>query len=485
MQSLAISYFLATGHKAWNSNFIIEMTATYSPEGRICRINPATQYPGQSGGVLYVMSRDQRTQDNPALHYAQQIALNASLPLYVLFVLYDKPVRYRAVEQLTFMLRGLEDVSVSLQKRNITFIMRIGSPASEILAVAQELMAAAIVLDASPLNGPRFIAEAVGQDAACPVYVVDAHNIVPLAVASAKQEYSARTLRPKIHRQLARWLADETDIIVHPFAPKKQITSIGTEAAVNFCESIYGQNHTDISRFVTGETAARRAMTDFIRNKLIAYAASRNDPTKNGLSELSPYLHFGQLSTKAVVRAALEGAARDTSAAESADALIEEIVIRKELSDNFCYYNAQHDSLRGGPDWALNTLESHRLDPRSYIYSDQAFEHAQTHDIAWNAAQKQLTRTGKMHGYMRMYWAKKILEWSESPVAAHATALSLNDFYSIDGGDPNGYVGILWAIAGLHDRPWGERPVYGTVRSMVYDGLRRKFPIDNYIQKYL
>jgi len=167
-----------------------------------------------------------------------------------------------------------------------------------------------------------------------------------------------------------------------------------------------------------------------------------------------------------------------------ADALQEELVIRKELADNYCNYNQDYTTLRGAPEWSRRTLQKHETDPRNYIYSLQELETASTHDLAWNAAQRQLTATGKMHGYMRMYWAKKVLEWSKDAQEAQQKLIYLNDFYSIDGGDPNGYVGALWSIAGLHDRPWGERPVYGTVRSMVYNGLKRKFDIEAYIQKY-
>ena len=159
------------------------------------------------------------------------------------------------------------------------------------------------------------------------------------------------------------------------------------------------------------------------------------------------------------------------------------MVVRKELSDNWCYYNQNYDNLKGAPQWAQNTLAKHASDPREFLYSLKQFEVANTHDPAWNAAQKQMTTTGKMHGYMRMYWAKKVLEWTESPGQAIDFLIRLNDLYSLDGGDPNGYAGIMWSIAGVHDRPWGERPIYGKVRSMVYGGLKRKFDISAYEQR--
>ena len=198
---------------------------------------------------------------------------------------------------------------------------------------------------------------------------------------------------------------------------------------------------------------------------------------------MSPYLHFGQISSLRIVLEARKALDKNSNLQADYDALFEELVVRKELSDNFCYYNQNYNSLSGAPEWAQKTLAKHSSDKREFVYTKEQFENAQTHDEAWNAAQRQLRATGKIHGYMRMYWAKKVLEWSKTPEEAHDTLLFLNDFYSIDGGDPNGYVGILWSIAGLHDRPWGERPVYGTIRSMVYSGLKRKFDVNQYINQ--
>jgi len=165
------------------------------------------------------------------------------------------------------------------------------------------------------------------------------------------------------------------------------------------------------------------------------------------------------------------------------NALFEEMVVRKELADNYCLHNDNYKSIIGAPTWAQATLESNKSTSRDFIYNLSEWEDYKTHDIIWNASQMELRKTGKIHGYMRMYWAKKILEWSVSPEEAISTAIYLNDKYSIDGGDPNGYVGILWSIAGLHDRPWFERPVFGKIRYMNAAGLRRKYQVDEYIER--
>jgi deoxyribodipyrimidine photo-lyase len=157
--------------------------------------------------------------------------------------------------------------------------------------------------------------------------------------------------------------------------------------------------------------------------------------------------------------------------------------VRRELSDNFCYYNQDYDHFQGFPEWARKTLDDHRGDEREYLYPLEEFEAARTHDPLWNAAQLEMVQRGKMHGYLRMYWAKKILEWTASPEEAQEVAIFLNDRYELDGRDPNGYVGIAWSIGGVHDRAWKERPIYGKVRYMSYKGAAGKFDVQAYIDK--
>ncbi len=166
---------------------------------------------------------------------------------------------------------------------------------------------------------------------------------------------------------------------------------------------------------------------------------------------------------------------------EAKDTYLEELIIRRELSDNYCLYNPHYDTVEGFPAWAKTTLNAHRNDPREFVYSYEEFDHGETHDALWNAAQLQMVRTGKMHSYMRMYWAKKILEWSKTPEDALATAIALNDRYELDGRDPNGYVGVAWSIGGVHDRPWFNRPIFGAVRYMNANGCAKKFDVNRYI----
>ena len=207
----------------------------------------------------------------------------------------------------------------------------------------------------------------------------------------------------------------------------------------------------------------------------------RNDPTREGQSDLSPYLHFGQIAAQRVALE-VEGAPAGTKAKE---AFLEELIVRRELSDNFCYYHPQYDSVACFPQWARKTLDEHHDDPREYLYTPAQFEQAQTHDDLWNAAQREMVQTGKMHGYLRMYWAKKILEWTSSPEEALKIAIYLNDRYELDGRDPNGYTGIAWSLGGVHDRAWAERKVFGKIRYMSYKGCKAKFDVAAYFKNFL
>jgi len=456
-------------------------------DARIRRLNDSPLGKAKSC-VLYVMARDQRVHDNFALAAAQQQAIELGVPLAVQFVLQPQtgPANARrAREHYDFMLAGLQEVETELLKRNIPFMLTFWRPSEKIKAVAYHTKPQAVFFDFSPLRGPQKVHQQLARELDCAVFEVDTHNIVPVWQASDHQEFAARTIRPKINRLLADSLDEAPALRRHPHdwpgivQPMKNLQQYSDELLANIAP-----NGTDISRFKPGEKAAHAALQAFIDNHLEGYAESRNDPSQDGQSELNPYMHYGQLSSATVVRAVKEAVGKRPSLQADAEVLIEELVVRKELSDNYCFYNPEYDKLSGAPEWARKTLQKHADDRREFSYTRAQFESAETHDEAWNAAQRQLRRTGKIHGYMRMYWAKKVLEWSASPQAALETLLYLNNFYHIDGGDPNGYVGILWSIAGLHDRPWGERPVYGTVRSMTYGGLKRKFDVQAYVTRY-
>lgn len=451
--------------------------------------------------VVYVMSRDQRVLDNHALLCAQKHALAKKIPLAVVFCLNEK-TGLRAREHYEFMLEGLKEVEKDLKKLNIPFMLLIGAAQERLGATFHYLRPDAAYFDFNPLRGPRNLQKTLSEQSDCAMYVVDTHNVVPVWVTSEKREVGAYTIRPKIHKLLETYLVEPEQAQKHPINWPGDVASMTElEDMIKAILKNIESNGTNIE-FGSGEQAANKHLNKFIDTKLAKYAVDRNDPSKGSQSDLSPYLHFGQISALRVALRLREEALQNNSDlhflsspkmpkpedAENTlqhgiDSLTEEMIVRKELADNYCYYEENYDSLDAAPGWARASLDRHRDDPREHVYSLEELEQGKTHDPAWNAAQRQLTKTGKMHGYMRMYWAKKVLEWTEGPEQAIQYLIYLNDHYSIDGGDPNGYAGILWSVGGVHDRPWMEREIFGVVRYMNYGGLKRKFNIEKYIDE--
>jgi deoxyribodipyrimidine photo-lyase len=427
------------------------------------------------GPAVYWMSRDQRISNNWALLYAQEVALKMDAHLAVVFCLVPGFLN-ATMRQYGFMMAGLKEVEKGLSMLNIPFFLLQGQPENEIPAFVAKWGISALITDFDPLRIKRQWKEALARVLKIPFYEVDAHNIVPCWVASPKQEYGAYTIRPKINRLISEYLED------FPKVKKNSVSWISKQEKVNWDEierSLLADRSVNIVDWrKPGEKAAQSALYGFVEEKLGGYDRDRNDPNKTGQSDLSPYLHFGHISAQ---RIALE-VIKEKAASESRDAFLEELIVRRELSDNFCYYNDHYDSVKGFPEWAKKTLNQHMKDKRPYLYPLEDFEGATTHDDLWNAAQLEMVKRGKMHGYMRMYWAKKILEWTRSPEEAMETAIYLNDRFELDGRDPNGYAGIAWSIGGVHDRAWNERNVFGKIRYMSYNGCRSKFKTDSYIK---
>lgn len=426
------------------------------------------------GPVVYWMSRDQRVNDNWALVYAQELANNSKQPLIVVFCLVKKFLG-ATIRQYGFMLKNLELVEQDLRKKNIPFYLLTGNPGKEIPKFIKKHKIGVLVTDFDPLKIKRKWKNDVNKKTNIPFFEVDAHNIVPCWVASPKLEYAAYTVRPKIKKKLPEFLENFPKIKKQSQKwekPKTEWKKLRKVLKIDF-------RVPEVGWIVPGEKQAVFTLKRFIKNKLNKYPDDRNDPAKDGLSNLSPFLHFGQIASQ---RIALE--INKSKAKKSAkDAFLEEVIVRKELSDNFCFYNKKYDSFKGFPDWAKKTLNKHKKDKREYVYSLKQLEKAQTHDDLWNAAQMEMVKTGKMHGYMRMYWGKKILEWTKNPETALRHATYLNDKYEIDGRDPNGYTGIAWSIGGVHDRAWPERKIFGKIRFMSYNGCKSKFSIKDYISK--
>jgi deoxyribodipyrimidine photo-lyase len=427
--------------------------------------------------VIYWMQRSQRAGDNAALNIAVAAANALSKPVVVFFGL--RGSAYHAnYRHYHFMLQGLADVAAGLRKRGVGFVLR-RHPEHDIARFCAQVRPCLVISDEDPLRRAEEGRTRAARELAAPFWTVDADVIVPSRLLG-KEHYAARTIRPRIHKELPRLLRRIADVRVKVRwqarsglqcldLDHKLLTALPVDRTVGPANSFAG-----------GSAAAHALLKRFVTERLRGYARKRNQPDIDGTSQLSPYLHFGHIGPHTVAMAVQQAVAP----AEDRKAFLEELIVRRELAVNFVRYNSRYDSCDACEPWAEATLRRHLADRRSYIYTERELERAATHDPLWNAAQKQMVLTGWMHGYLRMYWAKKILEWSASPAEAYGVAVRLNDRYELDGRDPNGYAGIAWAIAGKHDRAWGpERPVYGKIRYMSYASTSRKFDSRAYIAR--
>lgn len=428
--------------------------------------------------VVYWMQRSQRGIDNPALNYAVALGNVLNKPVVAVFGL---TAAYPAAQRrhYRFLVDGLPETRDHLNRRGVGFILRLGEPNDVVARVCKQLRPALVVGDENPIRIAQQWRERVARAVTVPFALVDADVVVPSSLFP-KQEFAARTLRPKILRVLNDYLRLATDLSAK-FAtsdlPQVESEPIDPDALLTKLK-VSGVG--EVADYRGGTAEALRRLKKFVDERLVKYATDRNEPTPYTTSELSAHLHFGHISPTRILKTVID-AANDASI--DAHAFVEELVVRRELAINYVWRNPNYDSLAGCPAWALKTLDQHRSDPRPILYSAAQLEHAETHDPLWNAAQREMVITGRMHNYLRMYWAKKILEWSPDPETAFEVALDLNDRFEMDGRDPNGYVGIAWSVGGLHDRPWPERPIFGTVRFMSFDSTRRKFHCDLYIRR--
>jgi deoxyribodipyrimidine photo-lyase len=442
---------------------------------RITVRRPGPPDPG-GAAVVYWMQRAQRATDNAALDVAIAAANLLGKPVVVLFVLVgDYPSAN--LRHYRFMLEGLRELPTALAARRVGFVLR-RARVDEVPRFCDEVGAALLVGDENPLREPERWRRQVADAGRVPFWTVDADVVVPSALLE-KEQYSAATIRPRLHRQIEWCLrpAPRRSARV-PWVPP--VEAMGEAPGLALLDQLaVDAGVPPVPSCAGGAAAAAARLRAFVRKRLPGYAAARNEPAEDGTSGLSPYLHFGHVGPREIARAVR---ASDAPLADR-QAFLEQFIVRRELAVNFVRFNPRYDRLDGCERWARATLDRHRRDRREWRYREHELERADTHDALWNASQRQMMETGWMHGYVRMYWAKKILEWSASPDEAMASAIALNDRYELDGRDPNGYAGIAWAIAGKHDRPWGpDRPVFGTVRYMSLASTSRKFDSQAYIR---
>lgn len=444
------------------------------------RVRALNDAPVEKDGryVLYWMQSAQRAGDNAALHEAVRRANALELPVVALFALMDDYPE-ASERHFAFLLEGLAETATDLAERNVRLVGRRAFPPDAALALAGD--AALVVTDAGYLRHLRHWRERLAEKSPVRVLQVEADVVVPVELVSDKAEYAARTIRKKIERHLdacegpapdldARHAADDLDLDTDiDFAdPDGTLEGMTVDRDVP-----------RVTRFVGGPSEARRRLGAFLRHHLDGYAERRADPARPDTSELSPYLHFGQIGVREIVakvRDATSGSADDERA------YVEELVVRRELARNYTWFTPDYDRYAALPDWAKKTLAEHEDDERPARYTRAELEGAETDDPYWNAAMREMRKTGYMHNAMRMYWGKKVLEWCNTPEYAFRTLLYLNNRWFLDGRDPSSYANVAW-VFGLHDRPWQEREVFGKVRYMNAGGLERKFDIDAYVER--
>jgi deoxyribodipyrimidine photo-lyase len=442
------------------------------------RIKRLNDQPTRKGSyVLYWMQASVRGTDNPALLYAIRQAEELGLPVLAVFGLTDRYPEAN-LRHFTFLVEGLEDVQRELEKLGIRLVVVEGPPDEAAVRLAPE--ASLLVTDRGYLSHQRRWRLSVARRVHCTMRQVEGDLVLPIEEVSDKSEWAAATIRRKIHRIWDQFLLPADPL----HAPRKDSLGIRVDGEVQPNQELIGRLDIDRSvqpaiGFKGGGSQALCRLEQFCKNSLRYYHSLRNDPAQEHQSSLSPYLHFGQISplTIALAVKATPGAPR-----EAKEAFLEELIVRRELAFNFVYYEQHYGGYACLPDWAKRTLDEHREDKRPHLYSREQLDGANTHDPYWNAAMEEMRLTGKMHGYMRMYWGKKILEWSESPEQAYQTALHLNNRYFLDGRDPNSYAGVAWCF-GKHDRPWTELPIFWKIRYMADSGLRRKFDMDGYLRR--
>jgi len=428
---------------------------------------------GSGNVVVYWMQGAFRVSHNPSLEYAVEAANRSGRPLIVLAVL-DLGYPEANARSFKFFLEGLVDVREGLARRGIALHLRKGKFEKILAEYAAE--AYTLVSDAAYLPAMRGIRERVYRSFESGIVEVEPNVLVPVKAASGRMEYGAYTLRPKITRLAPIY---EGDFATREYRGERLDDELDFDPS-DHARILKGQVE-DVPPCGTpgGSGNASRLLGNFLERKYPTFAARRGDPAAQAESDLSPYLHFGHISPAQI----LEGARRAGPPNENYRAIFEQLIVRRELAHNFTLYakslSSPFDFI---PGWAAESLKAHEGDRREYVYSLGELEGARTHDKYWNAAQYELLTKGKIHNYMRMYWGKKIIEWSEGVEEAYHAMVYLNNKYALDGRDPNSYAGIGWCF-GLHDRPFRERGIFGKVRYMSEGGLTRKFDMEAYIKR--
>lgn len=432
--------------------------------------------------VVYWMQRTMRVHENPAVDVAIEVGNELGLPVVVFFsVIPNYP--NANLRHYHFMQQGLRDVEADAAERGLGFVLR-RHPDNSLEKLLEEVQAAILIGDENPCREPERWRQTLARKLKLPYWTVDADVVVPSAVFG-RDWFLLQHMRPHLKEALPKFLVRPVN--PKPQHPWRKPRSLASESLDN--DITAGFKSLDraigpVDTFTGGTHAALKQLRDFVSHGLKEYGERRNHPEMNGTSRLSPYLHFGNIGPLTIALAAEEACAKGKAPRPACDRFLDQVIAWRELSVLFVKYNPNYDNWECAEPWARQTLVEHSGDPRSHRYPFEQLERAETHDDLWNAAQNQMVNHGWMHNYLRMYWAKMILEWAPDPARAYEWAVTLNDRYELDGRDPNGYQGIAWAIVGKHDRPWFNRPIFGLIRPMSGASTGKKFDSKAYIAQY-
>jgi deoxyribodipyrimidine photo-lyase len=430
--------------------------------------------------VVYWMQRAMRILDNPALDIAIAAGNILRLPVVVYFSVIPNYPKAN-LRHYHFMAQGLRDVAEDAAERGVGFVLR-RHPDNSLEAFLEEMNAALLIGDENPCREPERWRAVLAKCLKLPFWTVDADVVVPSRVFG-KAFFLLHHLRPRLTAELPKYLVSSKKIEPHqPWRPKKAPASFDVQDDLTRGFTKLDRSVGPVDTFTGGTHAAMKRLREFVARDLADYDTKRNHPETRGTSQLSPYLHFGNIGPLTIALAVEAAAKQRKISAPTRDRFLDQVIGWRELSVLFVKYNPDYDSWESAEPWAHKTLLEHTRDDRPR-YSFQQLERAETGDELWNAAQRQMVDTGWMHNMMRMYWGKKILEWAPDPARAVEWAVILNDRYELDGRDPNGYAGIAWAIVGKHDRPWFNRPIFGLVRTMTAASFSKKFNADAYIRQ--
>jgi deoxyribodipyrimidine photo-lyase len=439
--------------------------------------------PPRDGGrcVVYWMQRAMRIGDNPALDVAIEAGNLLGLPVVVFFsVIPNYP--HANLRHYHFLEQGLRDVAEDAAARGVGFVLR-RHPDNSLQAFLEEVQAALLIGDENPCREPERWRRVLARRLKLPYWTVDADVVVPSRVFG-RDYFLLHHFRSHLQRELPNFLTPHQNLRPQQeWKPRRCLASFLLSEDITSGFDKLDRSVRPVDTFTGGTHAALQRLREFVHDGLARYEVERNHPELKGTSRLSPYLHFGNISPITIALAVEDAARQGRAPASARDRYLDQLIGWRELSALFVRHNDNYDHWESAEPWARKSLREHARDPRPQRYTFKQLECAETHDVLWNASQREMVATGWMHNYMRMYWAKKILEWAPDPATAFDWAVILNDKYELDGRDPNGYAGIAWAIVGKHDRPWFDRPVFGVVRSMTAASTARKFDAGEYMRQ--